>query len=103
MRLKSLLAAGLCLVEAVFLSGCGFIPMSGPAGLDVRNEQSPTLPFALVKLNPQVVQTLENYEPNVLAGVTKVLNFINSVIGAGDNGAVFVSDLSVARINARLQ
>jgi polysaccharide export outer membrane protein len=60
---------GLCLVGAAFLGGCGFIPMSGPSSLDVRNEQSSTLPFALVKLNPQVVHTLEHYEPNALAGV----------------------------------
>jgi polysaccharide biosynthesis/export protein len=60
---------GLCLVGAAFLGGCGFIPMSGPPSLDVRNEQSSTLPFALVKLNPRIVHTLEHYEPNVLAGV----------------------------------
>jgi polysaccharide export outer membrane protein len=59
---------GLCLVGAAFLGGCGFIPMSGPSSVDVRNEQSQRLPFALVKLNPQVVRTLEHYEPNVLAG-----------------------------------
>jgi polysaccharide export outer membrane protein len=69
MRLKSLVTMGLCLIGAAFLGGCGFIPMSGPSSLDVRNEQSSTLPFALVKLNPQVVHTLEHYEPNVLAGV----------------------------------
>jgi polysaccharide export outer membrane protein len=60
---------GLCLVGATSLGGCGFIPMSGPSSLDVRTEQSPTQSFALVKLNPQVIHTLENYEPNVLAGV----------------------------------
>jgi polysaccharide biosynthesis/export protein len=85
MRLKPLLAAALCLVEAAFLSGCGFIPMSGPASLDVRGAQSPTPPFALVKLNPQVVRTLESYEPNVLAGVfTDRRAPANIVFGVGD-------------------
>jgi polysaccharide export outer membrane protein len=60
---------GLCLVGSAVLGGCGFIPMAGPSSLDVRTQQSPTLPFAVVKLNPQVIRTLENYEPNGLAGV----------------------------------
>jgi polysaccharide biosynthesis/export protein len=76
---------GLCLVGAVFLGGCGFIPMSGPSSLDVRNEQSSTLPFALVKLNPQVVHTLEHYEPNVLAGAFSDRSAPASILfGIGD-------------------
>ncbi len=50
-------------------AGCGVIPMSGPSSIDVRTEHSPTLPYALVKLDARVVQVLENYEPNTLAGV----------------------------------
>jgi polysaccharide biosynthesis/export protein len=69
MRLKFFLTLGLCLAGAVVLSGCGFIPMSGPASLDVRTELSPTLPFALVKLDARAIHVLEGYEPNVLAGV----------------------------------
>ena len=85
MRLKSLLDVGLCLVAAAFLSGCGFIPMSGPSSFDVRSEQSPALPYALVKLNPKVVHTLENYEPNVLAGVfTDRREPANILFGVGD-------------------
>jgi polysaccharide export outer membrane protein len=91
MRLKSLLAVGLCLAEAAVLSGCGFIPMSGPSSLAVRSEQSPTLPFALVKLNPQVVHTLENYQPNVLAGVfTDRRQPANILFGVGDVVSVTV-------------
>lgn len=43
--------------------------MSGPSSIDVRTEHSPTLPYALVKLDAHVVQVLENFEPNTLAGV----------------------------------
>src|SRR5579872_7052602 len=85
MRLKSLLEAGLCLVAAAFLGGCGFIPMAGPSSLQIRSEQSPTLPYAMVKLNPKVVHTLENYEPNVLGGVfTDRREPANILFGIGD-------------------
>ncbi len=85
MRLKSLVAVGVCLGEAMLLGGCGFIPMSGPASLDVRSQQSPTLPFALVKLNPQVGQVRENYEPNVRAGTFTDRRAPASIVfGVGD-------------------
>jgi polysaccharide biosynthesis/export protein len=95
MRLKSLLTMGLCLVGAALLCGCGFIPMSGPSSLDVRSEHSPTLPFALVKLNPQVIHTLENYEPNALAGVfTDRRPPANILFGVGDVVSVTIFEAS---------
>ena len=69
MRLKCLLTMGLCLVGPAILGGCGFIPMAGPASLEINAQHSPTLPFAVVKLEQRVLQVLENDEPNVLAGV----------------------------------
>lgn len=69
MRVTSLLTLGLCIAGCAVLGGCGFVPMSGPASLDVRTQASSTLPYALVKLDPRVVQVLEKYEPNVLGGV----------------------------------
>ena len=70
---------------AAFLGGCSFIPMAGPSSSDVRSEKSPTLPFALVKLDPKVVQTLESYEPNVLAGVFRDSRAPASILfGVGD-------------------
>lgn len=51
------------------LGGCGFIPMSGPASIDVKSESSATLPFAVVKLDNRVVQALAKYEPDILPGV----------------------------------
>jgi len=69
MQLRSVLAFALCLAGAATMGGCGFIPMAGPASLDVRGEHTGTLPFAVVKLDPTVVRTLETSEPSVLAGV----------------------------------
>src|SRR5262245_18060742 len=67
MRARSA-ARALYLVGLLAVGGCGFIPMSGPASVDVRSQASPTLPYALVKLNPHVIQTLGRYEPNVPGG-----------------------------------
>src|SRR5215469_7732794 len=68
MRLRSVHRTGLCLASLVALAGCGFIPMAGPASLEIRAEHSATQPYALVKLDPRVIGVLANYEPNVLAG-----------------------------------
>ena len=69
MRLNSALAIAWCLLGAVALGGCGFIPMSGPASIDVQSQNSATLPFAVVKLDSNAVQALQKYEPNDLPGV----------------------------------
>ncbi len=69
MRLKKYLAIACCLVASTFLGGCGFVSMSGPASVDVKNENTTVLPFAVVKLNPDVVSVLEKFEPNGLPGV----------------------------------
>jgi polysaccharide export outer membrane protein len=68
MQLRSLLTTGVCLLGVATMGGCGFIPMAGPSSLEVRTESSSALPFAVVKLDPQVIRTLEDYEPNVLGG-----------------------------------
>lgn len=60
---------GLCIAALTAVGGCGFIPMSGPASLEVRTERSPTLAYALVKLDARTVDVLANHEPSVLAGV----------------------------------
>ena len=69
MRLKSALAIAWCLLGAAALGGCGFIPMSGPASIDVQSQNSATLPFAVVKLDSNAVQALQKYEPNDLPGI----------------------------------
>lgn len=69
MRLKSTLALAWCLLGAAALGGCGFIPMSGPASVDIQSQNSATLPFAVVKLDSKAVQALQKYEPNDLPGI----------------------------------
>jgi polysaccharide export outer membrane protein len=43
--------------------------MSGPASIDVQSANSTVLPFAVVKLDSTVLQTLEKFEPNYLPGI----------------------------------
>lgn len=43
-------------------------PASGPFALDVVAGASPTVPYAVIKLTPQVADALNEYEPAVLAG-----------------------------------
>jgi polysaccharide export outer membrane protein len=50
------------------MSGCGIMPAAGPYGLDVRTQATSTVPYAVVKLTPEVVDALAKYEPAVLAG-----------------------------------
>src|SRR5262245_14620259 len=69
MRLKSIPAMVLCLIVSGLLGRCGFIPMAGPASIDIQSENSTTLPFAVVKLDSMVLQTLERFEPNYLPGI----------------------------------
>jgi polysaccharide export outer membrane protein len=49
--------------------GCAFFPIEGPTSADVAHEKSQTVPYALVKLTPEVVDILAAYEPKGLAGV----------------------------------
>lgn len=69
MRLTSIARAAWALAAAAGLGGCGFIPMSGPASIDVQSQSSATLPFAVVKLDSNAAHILQNYEPNDLPGI----------------------------------
>src|ERR1700676_2383434 len=62
-RRAVLLAAGVLL-----LGGCARGPAPGPASYNVDAASSPTLPYALVKLTSETVNTLAHYEPRGLAG-----------------------------------
>jgi polysaccharide export outer membrane protein len=57
-------------VSALLLSGCSVVPASGPAGIDVKSASTDVapavidpLPYAMVRLTPEVVRNLEQYEP----------------------------------------
>lgn len=69
MRLKSVLAVAWCVAGSALLGGCGFIPMAGPASVDVATQNTTTLPFAVVKLDSRAVEVLEKYEPKGLPGI----------------------------------
>jgi polysaccharide export outer membrane protein len=95
MFVKSIVTTFLVLAGAATLGGCGFIPMSGPASLEIRTEQSTTLPFALVKLDARAIHVLEAYEPNVLAGVfTDRRAPTNIRFGVGDVLSVTIFEAS---------
>ncbi len=50
--------------------GCAFFPIEGPTSLEiVQGEKANALPYALVKLTPDVIDILATYEPKGLAGV----------------------------------
>ena len=68
-RLRFLVVLASCVMAPAMLGGCGFIPMAGPASIDVHAQNTATLPFAVVKLDSNVVQALAEYEPTGLPGV----------------------------------
>lgn len=68
MRLLFVLSKGACLAALMAVGGCGFIPMSGPASIDITNENSSVLPYAVVKLDARAAEVLAAYEPNILGG-----------------------------------
>src|SRR5882724_12173116 len=59
-----LVAAGV-----VLLAGCSLMPTTGPSSIDIDAGQSPTVPYALVKLTAETVSIISRYEPRGLAGV----------------------------------
>ncbi|MCI0600361.1 MAG: polysaccharide export protein [Beijerinckiaceae bacterium] len=48
--------------------GCAFFPVTGPTAVDIHSGESPTVPYALVKLTPATVDILAAHEPKGLAG-----------------------------------
>ena len=57
-------------IVAMATAGCGIMPANGPAGMDVHAGQKDrrSLPYALVKITPQVVSVLADTAPRL--GVT---------------------------------
>jgi polysaccharide biosynthesis/export protein len=64
-RILALVAVGAC-------GGCAFMPTNGPANYAVRSGSADpsSLPYALVKLTPEVIATLERATPRLSAGMT---------------------------------
>src|SRR5215469_3077315 len=57
----------LCLGLLAFVGGCSTIPTSGPAPADVRAEQvdPESLPYALVRLTPEILNVLAAHTPRL--------------------------------------
>jgi polysaccharide export outer membrane protein len=68
MKYRSAIAALELCLAGLSLGGCWIMPASGPFDASIRSESSPTIPYALVKLTPQTLSALAEYEPAVLAG-----------------------------------
>lgn len=67
--MRGLQASAGVLVLAAVLSGCGYLPTSGPSSIDIRAGQGDlaSLPYALIKLTPEVVHILAETEPGGIA------------------------------------
>src|ERR1700751_510151 len=63
------LLAAVLMLAAVLAGGCSIVPANGPSQRDVRGGQRDpdSLPYALVKLTPEVTQVLAAHVPT-LAG-----------------------------------
>ena len=104
MRLMSLLAVACCLVCASALGGCGFIPMAGPASLDIKSENTTSLPFAVVKLTPAVLQVLEKHEPDGLPGALRDARPPSSIrFGIGDIVSVTIFEAAAGGLFVPLE
>jgi polysaccharide export outer membrane protein len=71
--LSRIVRFGAPVVASIALGACAgtlgaITPASGPFALDVVAGASPTVPYSLIKLTPQVAEALNEYEPAVLAG-----------------------------------
>src|SRR5580698_6033795 len=67
MRITSAIAGGILLAAAAALVGCGIMPASGPSGIEVRSghEDFGSLPYALIKISPEVVSILAADAPRL--------------------------------------
>jgi polysaccharide export outer membrane protein len=63
------LAKGAVVLLALFSAGCSIVPASGPQGADVLNQSEGgmpvSVPYALVKVAPDVVRVLGQYTPRL--------------------------------------
>jgi polysaccharide export outer membrane protein len=61
-------ATALLAIALLGVGGCSFFPVNGPLTQDVLSETSPTVPYALIKLNNETIDILAGNEPKGLAG-----------------------------------
>src|ERR1700738_240272 len=86
---------------ALSCAGCSIMPSSGPQGMDIRTSQAgepESLPYALVKLTPDVVRILGGYTPRLSTAFAdrtppKAFRF-----GIGDTVSVTVFESAAGRL-----
>jgi polysaccharide export outer membrane protein len=67
-RIRGILWAVPLLSVFILLSGCGLLPMSGPAGMDILSGQrdQTSLPYTIVKVTPKVIEVLSKNAPRLI-------------------------------------
>jgi polysaccharide export outer membrane protein len=72
MRLVGFLSPILVVAASIACSGCWLMPTSGPASFDVRSGSADvnSLPYAFLKLNPQIIAILAKNAPRLAGGMT---------------------------------
>lgn len=96
-------------VLALSCAGCGIMPTNGPLGMDVRTAsegaEPAALPYALVKLTPEVVRILGRYTPRLSSAFADrtpprffrfgVGDIVSVTIFEAAAGGLFTSDAGV--------
>ena len=69
MRIRGILLAVPLLSLLLALGGCGWMPVSGPATMDILAGQrdQTSLPYAIVKVTPKVIDVLAKNAPRLIA------------------------------------
>ena len=87
----------LVIASAFLLGGCSLMPANGPAGddflsasADVVPRAAQSLPYALVRLTPEVVEALDRYEPRFSNSFTDRRAPLAFRFGVGDIVSVTV-------------
>jgi polysaccharide biosynthesis/export protein len=91
----------LVIALAFLLGGCSLMPANGPAGTDVVSastdivpDVAQSLPYALVRLTPEVVEALDRYEPRFSNSFTDRRPPLAFRFGIGDIVSVTVFEAS---------
>lgn len=88
---KRLGALALLVGLSTLVGGCWLMPASGPFAVDIYTGIGSSVPYALVKLTPESLQTVAEYEPAVLAGAFRDKRPPAAIIfGIGDVVAVTI-------------
>jgi polysaccharide biosynthesis/export protein len=91
----------LVIASALLLGGCSLMPASGPAGTDVVSASTDvvphvaqSIPYALVRLTPEVIEILDRYEPRFSNSFTDSRPPLAFHFGVGDIVSVTVFEAS---------